>query len=81
VSLVKRQSHENHSTVRKKEILTLLSRLGAPCLFIVQDEVCRGECLRGMVIYADEKMVTNEGQGECVTLRRTFWTAWSPGSL
>jgi hypothetical protein len=27
------------------------------------------------------KMVMNEGQGECVTLRRACWTLWPPGSV
>ncbi len=39
-------------------------------------------CWRGMVIDAGKRMVIlNEGQGDCVTLRRACWTAWPPGSL
>jgi hypothetical protein len=37
--------------------------------------------LRDMLIDVVAKKLMNEGQGECVPLRRARWTAWPPGSL
>ena len=69
------------SSTEEKENFDPPKERRAPVSFNVQNCVLSLQMLRDMLIDVGAKKLINDGQGECVTLRRACWTAWPPGSL